>query len=850
MTTVISISESAARRATLQTSSKRWNRNKEYEILPIINSDFEKPMRINGSEEDDLALGDDASLFGKHSLRTVRDFLRSSLDPPALSRWNSFASNVSVPSDVSVMDVLNILQDDPEELLLDLGFGTEEPDITGRIPARFLNYKSSARGISLQVFLEAQQNRMDFENADVRNRFRQLEVLQQVTTTFSSLVGTNAKDASASAEAMEKRRRMAMILRRAVKKSLSQCQKSQTENMSPTPKEASATFTPHSQESTMMDRRVPSKGTRMTDNSSLFTLKEEDTINSESTNLKSNTSTTRGTLDFLKLDFVPSSINGGLSCPVESFDLEEMQSFDEGGATGNSSGPVDPGGHQSWSSVMRANSCQSDSSGFQEEPFVPELLQQNNPRLMKMLNVIPQENPEGQQKSSELGEAQNYKTQNYKTKPMQTQSEQTPDTNTVCDLDLGNLRKVKTENENSLSPVISKEGKKVHTLAYHVQMDPISYQPVLCDRSVSICPDRQSYKEGMSLYEELKFAKANSQLAQTNLGTDVWTKFDAVNYNLEVVKPDSALDLLQDSAVGKNIMSESAFGHNVFTALKLRRESFSRRSWSDVITDNDSGTGQTPLTQTPFTSVDTSPPHLSNLEECSGDIGCLHMCSESVDTGLSYEEEDQRLQGALWAGEERCFHCGSLINYNSAELPYSLDELEDMMRCLRRFRTILTQIEVKLDEDQASAFGSLSDCHREEVEDVLSLRAAVKQEAGILEQQLSDLVHNYDDSIKMKLNRLMDEQSQLCTQLRIAPTELRSSAPTSSRSVAVQCCLLPKPQCCIHHQCTCHGTQTAAYQDPHGFPCQIQWDAHHKPDKLDFVAFIKSHLVKYSAADL
>lgn len=67
------------------------------------------------------------------------------------------------------MDVLNILQDDPEELLLDLGFGTEEPDITGRIPTRFLNYQSTARGISYQLFLEAQQNRMDVENLDVRS---------------------------------------------------------------------------------------------------------------------------------------------------------------------------------------------------------------------------------------------------------------------------------------------------------------------------------------------------------------------------------------------------------------------------------------------------------------------------------------------------------------------------------------------------------------------------------------------------------------------------------------------------------------------------------------------------------
>jgi len=38
---------------------------------------------------------------------------------------------------------------------------------------------------------------------------------------------------------------------------------------------------------------------------------------------------------------------------------------------------------------MRTNSCQSDSSGFQEEPFIPALSQQNNPgpELMKVRHV-------------------------------------------------------------------------------------------------------------------------------------------------------------------------------------------------------------------------------------------------------------------------------------------------------------------------------------------------------------------------------------------------------------------------------------------------------------------------------
>lgn len=68
------------------------------------------------------------------------------------------------------MDILNLWNDDPEELLLDLGFGCDEPDLSGRIPARFINYQSQARGINLQVFLEAQKSRLDLENPDVSSK--------------------------------------------------------------------------------------------------------------------------------------------------------------------------------------------------------------------------------------------------------------------------------------------------------------------------------------------------------------------------------------------------------------------------------------------------------------------------------------------------------------------------------------------------------------------------------------------------------------------------------------------------------------------------------------------------------
>lgn len=65
------------------------------------------------------------------------------------------------------MDMHDLWNDDPESLFLELGFGRDESDLSARIPVRFINFQSQANGMSLQVFLEAQRNRLDLENPDV-----------------------------------------------------------------------------------------------------------------------------------------------------------------------------------------------------------------------------------------------------------------------------------------------------------------------------------------------------------------------------------------------------------------------------------------------------------------------------------------------------------------------------------------------------------------------------------------------------------------------------------------------------------------------------------------------------------
>ncbi|XP_059183392.1 uncharacterized protein LOC131962408 [Centropristis striata] len=182
-----------------------------------------------------------------------------------------------------------------------------------------------------------------------------------------------------------------------------------------------------------------------------------------------------------------------------------------------------------------------------------------------------------------------------------------------------------------------------------------------------------------------------------------------------------------------------------------------------------------------------------------------HM-SVSVDKGLWPDEEevDRIVEEKLWEGDHidtmacccSCDHlctCCTHKQHNLGNIPYSLDELEEMMVCLQQFRSVLSNMEEQLSEDQAAVYSALSEQDRNKVRDIEDLRLAVKQEAAELEMQLNELAHHYDNSLKMKMHRLLDEQSTLCSQLRVflPGATGTSSNQAPSRTVAVQCCLLP-----------------------------------------------------------
>ncbi|XP_029314150.1 uncharacterized protein LOC115025816 [Cottoperca gobio] len=270
---------------------------------------------------------------------------------------------------------------------------------------------------------------------------------------------------------------------------------------------------------------------------------------------------------------------------------------------------------------------------------------------------------------------------------------------------------------------------------------------------------------------------------------------------------------------------------------------------------------------TPALDSSSSPyfPLMSNdsqsQESLPGKARNDHPISVSVDKGLWADEDEEVDKNGIedeerfWEGNQTatvacCRSCDHQCtctrkSYDEQHAlgnnSYSLDELEEMMLCLQRFRSVLGNMEEQLSEDQAAVYNALSDQDREKVQDIEELRRAVKQEAGELEMQLNELAHHYDDSLKMKMHRLLDEQSLLCSQLSVPA----SPSPAPNRTVATQCCLLPWiPPADLQSAHVSSWRTWDAYslrQSPPGSKCMCEGlrCSHTKADKLDMMGILQ-----------
>ncbi|CAM4592920.1 protein ITPRID1 isoform X1 [Lepidochelys kempii] len=356
---------------------------------------------------------------------TVQSYMRSLhqfSETPVMSRWNSFNSSHSLASaPKSITEWLELWENDPVEILLDLGFGTEEPDICTKIPSRFINNASVAKGINIRVFLEAQKQRMDLENPNLYGRFRQLEVLDHVTSAFSSLLNgvntqqqkseeSNGEEKSMTdiqrnkAEATRvKRRRLGHFLRKASRQAIVLQRSAQASGNSESFKDREEQSPIYAE----MDQCIAIR-TGFSENNTLVGLREEQSSTEDDaltlSRLPQAPTGKSQVLSYIpiKQPQIPSAsemavkdrprkesnlllthtlrrVSGTKDKPPDSFEMEEIQSFEDETPGGNL--------HGSTSEVLvtRTNSCQSDSSGFLEEPVEPLSLQ--NPPFPGQLNL-------------------------------------------------------------------------------------------------------------------------------------------------------------------------------------------------------------------------------------------------------------------------------------------------------------------------------------------------------------------------------------------------------------------------------------------------------------------------------
>ncbi|XP_026699821.1 protein ITPRID1 [Athene cunicularia] len=347
-------------------------------------------------------------------VQNYRRCLQEFSESLVMSRCRSpSSSHLLTGAPQSTTEWLALWEKDPVEILLDLGFGTEEPDVCTKIPPRFLSGVSVAKGINIRVFLEAQKQRMDIERPKLYERFRQLEVLDHVTSALSSLLTdintqqTKAQDTGRDEPSLLDAVKSKPAVTRAKQRRICQLQKRaswQTMLLKQSllaPREANL---PSRKEQPCSCADIAERGTVQGSFSAGVTLgclSQEETPRDKvasmypmsqclptpsgrawaSSHLVAKQPHLSPVCEVLAKDRTRKETHllvahtlrkvADLKCRLpDSFEMEEIQSFEDETLCGNA-----PDTTSAEVMVTRTSSCQSDSSGFMEELPEPVVLQ-------------------------------------------------------------------------------------------------------------------------------------------------------------------------------------------------------------------------------------------------------------------------------------------------------------------------------------------------------------------------------------------------------------------------------------------------------------------------------------------
>ncbi|XP_043104550.1 protein ITPRID2 isoform X2 [Puntigrus tetrazona] len=391
------------------------------------------PLKNGCSFEDDLSLGAEANHLQNSSAKTAANGYEIAAEAKRCQfkqkgrSMNSTGSGKSSTTVSSVSELLDLYEEDPEEILYNLGFGREEPDIASKIPSRFFNASSSAHGIDIKVYLGAQIQRMELENPNyaLTSRFRQTEVLATVANVFSEIYSQvsgrpmeriGSGDAEAKIPSPFKRNNSALNAAKILKRNITK-QNLLASAMEGAARQLSSPDADNTEgansEARDTEHKLQQKSFRKKD-SSLATVTEEaqqsisealvngdvpEALSKDSTLMNGDRSAETPALDkdmplspvqvsisqvsdesdFKELDRQetitstpdkePSNLLSNphiahlLSQPRDSFEMEELQSNEDEALPG-------PGGMSRAGSerLLRTASQQSDSSGFAEDP--------------------------------------------------------------------------------------------------------------------------------------------------------------------------------------------------------------------------------------------------------------------------------------------------------------------------------------------------------------------------------------------------------------------------------------------------------------------------------------------------